>query len=115
MFLKHKNHHQSPNILKFSGCILGFLPTHYRKIKIHDKQKVISFLGYAWATGLSVILFVTFLWAYFSNDFTFAIDINYFGEAHIELVFLSLLAIPVICYGLYVSYNEMKKNAPAKT
>ncbi|MFH1013880.1 MAG: hypothetical protein V1769_05170 [Thermoplasmatota archaeon] len=38
----------------------------------------------------NVVLYVTFLHAYFINNFTFSAHINQFGEAHIELIILGL-------------------------
>ena len=45
----------------------------------------------------SIVLYASFLWAYFSNDFVFSVKINDFGEAHIEFILLPL----TITLGLY--------------
>ena len=67
-------------------------------------KKVTMFTSYMFSTALSVILFITFLWSYFSNDYTFSISINSLGEAHIELIVLSAVMI-FILYGACVSYS----------
>ena len=83
MLSKFNNPHTSPNILTFSGCILGSVShTKHRTI---NKRGLIALIGYGWGVGLSLLMFATFLHAYFGNNYRFAIDINSFGEAHIEL------------------------------
>lgn len=70
----------------FSGCILGSTShTKHRTKKILNKRGLIALLGYGWGVGLSILMFITFLHAYFGNNYRFAVDINSFGEAHIEL------------------------------
>jgi hypothetical protein len=45
----------------------------------------------------SFVLYVSFLHAYFFNDYLFSVHINSFGEAHIELVLLTfILAISFV-------------------
>jgi len=112
--LKYKNHSRTPNILTFSGCILGFIPTKHKTIPIHTKKQALSLLGYVWGVALSIVFFAAFLHAYFGNNYRFFIDINGLGEAHIELVAFAIV-IPLMCYGLYLQCKELKKNAPAKT
>ena len=109
MRLKFKNQHRNSHILTFSGYILA----KHRKLNLRAKKQVISLLGYGWGAGLSIIMLITFLQAYFGNDYRFAIDINSFGEAHIELIAL-MIVIPTVCYGFYLQYKELKKNAHAK-
>ena len=41
----------------------------------------------------SIILYITFLYAYFLNDNIFSAKINDFGEAHIEFFLLPLTII----------------------
>ena len=47
----------------------------------------------------SIVLYVSFLWAYFSNNYVFSARINDFGEAHFEFVLLPL----TIILGLYAT------------
>jgi len=49
----------------------------------------------------SVVLYISFLWAYFSNDYIFSARINDFGEAHFEFILLPL----TIILGLYAAVN----------
>ena len=115
MFLKYKPLHQPPHILKFSGYRLGSTSHNkHRTKKTLNKRGIIALLGYGWGMGLSIAMFITFLYAYFGNNYRFAININSFGEAHIELVALTIV-IPIVCYGFYLHYKEMKKHASAKT
>jgi len=58
----------------------------------------------------SIVLYVSFLWAYFSNDFVFSFRINDFGEAHIEFILLPL----TIVLGFY-SFIVLFKNITRKT
>ena len=53
----------------------------------------------------SVVLYVTFLWAYFFNGYVFSTQINAFGEAHIEFVILPVSII----LGLYASFGLFKQ------
>ena len=55
--------------------------------------------------SVSVILYITFLWAYFFNDYVFSTRINAFGEAHIEFVVLPISII----LGLYASFVLFKQ------
>ena len=41
----------------------------------------------------SLVLYGSFLHAYFFNDFMFSVHINLFGESHIELIVLTLVLI----------------------
>ena len=87
-----KNQHQTPNILMFSGYRLGSAShTKQKPKKMLNKRGLIALLGYGWGMGLSILMFITFLHAYFGNDYRFAIDINSFGEAHIELALLIIV------------------------
>ena len=46
----------------------------------------------------NIILYITFLHAYFFNNYIFIASINKFGEAHLELVLLTI----IIFLGIYV-------------
>lgn len=67
-------------------------------------RTLIGFFCYFIAVGLAIILFTTFLFAYFFNDYRFSININMFGEAHIELIVL-IVIIALLIYGLSI-YNK---------
>jgi len=52
----------------------------------------------------SLVLYISFLWAYFSNDYVFSARINDFGEAHFEFILLPI----TIILGLYAIINLFK-------
>jgi len=54
-------------------------------------------MGIACLVANSVILYITFLWAYLFNDYTLSVSINSIGEAHIEFILLPT----TIILGLY--------------
>jgi len=49
----------------------------------------------------SIVLYISFLWAYFSNNYIFSARINDLGEAHLEFILLPLSII----LGLYAAIN----------
>jgi len=61
-----------------------------------------------YAFVLSLILFVIFLYSYFFNNYVLYTHINFFGEAHIELIVLIAMFI-FISYGLYLSHKDTKR------
>ena len=67
---------------------------------------------YMIASGLSLVLFITFLWAYYFNDYWFVANINSYGEADLELLILCI-SIPFLFFNLILKYrkiyNEEKK------
>lgn len=70
-------------------------------------DQLIDLGSYFIALYLSVVLFITFLWAYLFNDFVFSARINDFGEAHWELVLLCGLIL-FLFYGLVVRYKNLR-------
>ncbi len=68
------------------------------------------FIGFACLISNSIILYVTFLWAYLFNDFKLSIDINSIGEAHIEFFLIPI----TIIIGLY-SIRGLIKYLPKKS
>ena len=60
---------------------------------------------YILALGLSLVLFITFLWAYFVDDYWFIVKINSIGEAHIELLLLSCLML-ILFYNLFLRFKK---------
>jgi len=59
-------------------------------------------LGYGWALGNSLVVLITFVSAYF-NENKIIININRFGEAHLELVVLIVMNI-VSAIGFIIIY-----------
>ena len=52
------------------------------------KQKVKGLLPLGFLWGMSLVLFITFVWAYFFNNMVFSINLNSMGEATFELIFV---------------------------
>jgi len=71
-------------------------------------------IGLGCLVSNSIVLYITFLWAYFFNGYVFATQINAFGEAHVEFI---LLPISIIL-GFYASFslfNQMLKGTQSET
>jgi hypothetical protein len=58
----------------------------------------------------SVVLYISFLWAYFSNDYVFSARINDFGEAHLEFILLPLTIILGV-YAVLILFRQIPKKA----
>jgi len=50
------------------------------------------------------VLYITFLHAYFFNDYVFSAHINQYGEAHIELIVLGISLV----IGIYTIVHFMR-------
>ncbi|OGM01680.1 hypothetical protein A3K72_00665 [Candidatus Woesearchaeota archaeon RBG_13_36_6] len=70
-------------------------------------RKILIFLSSLIGFAFSLILFITFVYAFFFNDFYFCALINLYGEALLELV-LFIILIPFLLFGLYLNYIEIK-------
>ena len=71
-------------------------------------RSLIKHYSFAYAFVVSLIFFVIFLFTYFFNDHVLYININFFGEAHIELIVSTAIFI-FISYGLYLSHKDIEK------
>lgn len=72
-------------------------------IEINNKLLFSLFMtGFLYACTL--VMFVTFLIAYFSGEMKTLVYINWYGEAHVELVMLSFFVVA----GLYPLLYHMK-------
>jgi len=56
------------------------------------------------------VLFITYIWAYFLNNNFFSVNINLFGEANTELIFLTGVIIAIV-YGLYLHYRDFDEQS----
>lgn len=71
-----------------------------------QRSKVLIYgIGLGCLVSNSIVLYITFLWAYFFNGYVFAAQINAFGEAHIEFIMLPISII----LGLYASFSLFKQ------
>ena len=57
-------------------------------IRLKGFKALLCGTGIACLVANSIVLYGTFLWAYFSNNYVFAVNINAIGEAHIEFILL---------------------------
>ena len=69
--------------------------------------KLFTILGYTFGLSNSIVLFITFMKAYFSPTKAVLITINTFNEANIEMVFVPITVIITII-GLYYLIGGMK-------
>lgn len=58
------------------------------------------------AMGLSVVLYITFLTAYYMPSKAVVVTVDSFGEAHIEMILL-LIVIPLILLGVLFAYEDL--------
>ena len=91
------------------------IPHHRTRIQRMHKMdnrrqtKMIRIIGYGLSITIQTIMYITFLYAYFINDMQFAITINTYNEAHIELILLPITMIISI-----VGYHKMIKQIEGK-
>jgi len=75
---------------------------------IRQKQPASKFhvllcgIGLTCLIANSIVLYVTFLWAYLLNNYSFSANINSIGEAHIEFVLLPITLILGIYASIYL-------------
>jgi len=75
-------------------------------------QAIIIGIGVASLISHSMVLFITFLSAYFQG-YKVIIDINKFGEAHFELILIPITIILGI-YSIYILFKSVSKKVPYK-
>ena len=78
-----------------------------------DKGFFLVFSGFLFSSGMSMLLFLTWLTAYFHPSKTVLVTINKSGEANLELfMFFILINFLIIClvYGLKRIFNKENKN-----
>ena len=75
---------------------------------VNSGYELFDMICYIIALGLSLALFIPFLWAYFFNNYWFTVSINDYGEADIELLLLCI-SIPFLFFNLVLKYKRIKK------
>jgi len=75
---------------------------------IIPRYELFDTICYIIATGLSLVLFITFLWAYFVDDYWFIVKINSISEAHFELLLLCSVML-ILFYNLILKFKNIKK------
>jgi len=73
----------------------------------HPRNHLIELFSYYIALCLSIVLFISYLWAYLFNGYSFSVNINIFGEAHWELVLLCGVML-FLFYGLILRCKELR-------
>lgn len=79
---------------------LLFFYSHQRNLIRRLPHRFLMLFGYIMSVGMFGLLFYVFLTAYFGGLYRTTIDINRYGEAHFELMFLTVLFILSVV-GLY--------------
>lgn len=75
-----------------------------------SQQKILLCgIGLVCLIANSLVLYISFLWAYFSNNYVFSARINDFGEAHFEFVLLPVTLV----LGVYAVIN-LFRHVPKK-
>jgi len=69
-----------------------------------NKQHALIILGLSFLVSHAIILYAIFLEAYF-NDFIAVLEINVFGEAYLEFIFMPCSLV----LGFYAVYEVVKK------
>ena len=82
---------------------------NFPRLIVTHKDRVLDFSTYLMAFSLSMVLVVTFLWAYLFNNNVFSVSINLLGEAHLEFVMLVFMIVPFLFYGLILRCKKIKK------
>ena len=82
---------------------------NFPRLIVTHKTRLLDFSTYLMAFSLSMVLVVTFLWAYLFNNNVFSVSINLLGEAHLEFVMLVFMIVPFLVYGLILRCKKIKK------
>jgi len=75
-----------------------------KEYQVKNLRMLLYGFGAACLIANTVILYVTFVWAYFFNDFVFRANINKLGEAPSELIILTISII----VGFYTIFSFFK-------
>lgn len=81
------------------------------RISINRKQALIIGVGIGSLLANSIVLYITFLFAYFSNDYVFSININKYGEAYLEFIIIPTFLV----FGIYAVVTLFKQIKPNTT
>ena len=63
-------------------------------------------IGDLFSAGFTILMYATFLFAYFVGDYNVVVAINNYNEANIELITLLVLS-PIITMGLYYTIKDL--------
>jgi hypothetical protein len=74
-------------------------------------QAILIGIGVASLISHSIVLFITFILAYFQG-YKIIIDINKYGEAHLEIIIIPI-TIALGIYSVYFLFKSVSKKAPS--
>ena len=74
-------------------------------------QAILIGIGVASLISHSIVLFITFILAYFQG-YKIIIDINKFGEAHLEIIIIPI-TIALGIYSVYILFKSVSKKTPS--
>jgi len=75
---------------------------------IEKNKRMVIIAGYLCSVGLSICFLILFFGAYFFGGMEALMTINDYGEAHVELLLVSVL-ISIIFLGFYYLYKLDKE------
>jgi hypothetical protein len=79
-----------------------------------DKLKRLRVVGDFLMLGTFFMLVGVFLSAYLSNDYRSTINVNYYGEAQIEMIVLLFILMPLSLATVILSFYDWKRTWKAK-
>ena len=66
-------------------------------------KRIIILSGIVFGFAFALVMFITFLTAFFSGHYSVLLQINHYGEAHFEIVLVPMvMAIIALAFILYV-------------
>jgi len=71
------------------------------------RQILLIAFGIASLIANSIVLYITFLLAYFSNGYVFSVNINTYGEAHLEFIIIPL-SLVIGIYSVFSLFKQIK-------
>jgi len=69
-----------------------------------NKRVFLMMLGISWLMTSSILLYTTFLMAYFNPDYQVRVLVNNFGEAHLEFILFPICLVA----GFWTIYQMIK-------
>lgn len=66
-------------------------------------RRFVQVLGLGWSYAIVVLFYLIFILAYLRPQKQVVVAINRFSEAHLELLLLNVVVLPVVTVALYAS------------
>ncbi|UCE39186.1 MAG: hypothetical protein JSW00_08205 [Thermoplasmata archaeon] len=79
-----------------------------------DKMKRLRLVGDFLMLGSFLMLIWLFLSAYLSNDYRTTVNINNYGEAHVEMIVLVFFLLPLFMLTVALSFMDWRQTWKAK-